>query len=550
MFDRNEQHTTEFNQTHNGPGDNVRDKYIINNYLLGSVDYQQLVQDIKDAEELLAGIAPDKIDLRLKQSAKVEELKHRLVDFKADVFRLHELFTRIPINTERLRKAKAHFDKGEFREADAVLKAEEIQQDVERLKLEEQAAKNRLAAVRKDLADRAQEFLLKARLSLLNPVKEDEDRFKRTEGYFEQALATARTGKVLHEYAVFLSKHNDFSRAEPLYREALEQLRRYGKANPEVFLANVAATVNNLANLHKTIIEYTLAEDEYKKALKAYRTLAKLKPEVFSPSVAMTLNNLAVLHSQREKYDSALAEYQEALEIRRDLAKTNPEAFLPDVAATLHDLATLYYQTKKYDPALAEYREVLRIRRDLAELHPKEFLSDVAMTLNNLAALHYKTKQYDSALAEYEESLTMYRRFSEFNPKAFMSYVAGTLNNLASLHKDTNQYGAAEKEYGEALEIYRALDQNEPKTFLPDLVTTLLNLSIFYLQSVPDKAKSVAYAQEARDILKPLCDKAPHLQEYLDMAEGLLKDNKAKSEASIVCFFAKLSLSLPSTSLR
>ncbi len=109
MFDRQ--------QEHSGTGDNVGRDKIIHNHLLGSVDFQQLLQDIKDAEELLTGIAQDRTDLRLKQLAKVRELKKQLEDFKVNVFRLHEIFTRIPINTERLRRAKEHFDKGEFREA-------------------------------------------------------------------------------------------------------------------------------------------------------------------------------------------------------------------------------------------------------------------------------------------------------------------------------------------------------------------------------------------------------------------------------------------------
>lgn len=96
-------------QSNSGSGG--RDK-IIHNHLHGSVDYQQLIEAIRDEEELLAGIAPERTDLR----KQLEE----------HVFRLHELFTRIPINTERLRLAKAHFDRGEFRKADARLKAEEI----------------------------------------------------------------------------------------------------------------------------------------------------------------------------------------------------------------------------------------------------------------------------------------------------------------------------------------------------------------------------------------------------------------------------------------
>jgi tetratricopeptide (TPR) repeat protein len=379
-------------QTHSGSGDNIGRDKIINNYLLGSVDYQQLEAEIKDAEELLAGIAPEKTSLRLKQATKLEELRKKLTDFKAEVFRLHELFTRIPINTERLRRVKEHFEKGEFREADAVLKAEEIERDVERLKTEQTAAKDKLAAIEQDLADRANEFLFKARLSLVNPAAEGESKFKRTEQYFEQALAAARTADVLHEYALFLYKHNAVSKAEPLYQEALQQDRKNAEAEPKAFL----------------------------------------------PKVATTLNNLAALHYQTQAYNPALKEYEEALKIRRSLAEAEPKAFLQYVAGTLNNLGELHRVTNDYGPALKEYEEALKLYRSLAETEPKAFLPNVADTLNNLAILHLQTQEYGLALKEYEEALKLYRSLAEAEPKAFLQYVAMTLNNLAVLHSDMN----------------------------------------------------------------------------------------------------------------
>jgi tetratricopeptide (TPR) repeat protein len=339
----------------------------------------------KDGEELLAGIAPERMDLRLKQSAKLNELRKRLEDFKADVFRLHELFTRIPINTERLRLAKEHFDKGEFREADAVLKAEEINADVAQHKARRAAALETVAAEDQNLAELANEFLLKGQLALVSPVPEGGSRFKQAEQWFEQALAAARTAEVLFEYTLFLKEHNAFRRAEPLCQEALKQYRSLAAANPEAFLPRVAGTLNNLAVLHRQTNAFGPALDAYEEALQIFRSLAEVSQEAFLPRVAVTLNNLAMLHSDQNAFGPALEEYEEALKIRRSLAEASPEAFLPDVAETL------------------------------------------------------------------------------------------------------------------------------------------INLSIFYLYSVPDTAKSVAYAEKARSILIPLCAQAPHLQQYLDKAEQVLK---------------------------
>lgn len=472
--------TPPVHQTHSGGGDNVAGDKIVHQLLLGSVDYQQLLAEIKDGEELLAGIALERTDLRLKQSAKLEELRKRLEDFKADVFRLHELFTRIPINTERLRQAKAHFNKGEFREANAVLNAEEIRQDVERLKLEKHAAEDRLAAVRKDLDGLASEFLLKARLSLVTPLEVGEDRFRRTEGYFEQALAVARTAEALFAYAKFLQEHNAFKRAEPLYQEALKHYRSLAKKNPETFLPDVARTLNNLAIVHANIKEYDgLALKESEEALKLFRSLAETDQKVFLPNVGMTLNNMAMLHRRNQSFGQALKEFEEALKILKILSQSAPKDFRFSVAATLNNMAILHYQIKGYGPAMKEFEESLKIRRSLAETEPKVFLPKVASTLNNLALLHVNTQEYGIALQEYEE----------------------------------------------ALEISRSFAEAEPRAFLPHLTGTLINLSIFYLYAVTDRAKSVAYAQEAGSILIPLCKQVPHLQSRLDMAERLLKAN-------------------------
>ena len=151
-------------------------------------------------------------------------------------------------------------------------------------------------------------------------------------------------------------------------------------------------------------------------------------------------------------------------------------------------------------------------------------------TLNNLANLHSQTKAFSPALAEYEEALKLRRSLAAANPEAFLKYVAMTLNNLALLHAQTNAFSPALAEYEEALKIRRGLAAANPEAFLPDLAITLNNLSIFYFDGVPDQKQSVAYAQEARSILIPLCSKMPHLQERLDMAEQLLKANAKRSK--------------------
>ncbi|MFZ4557270.1 MAG: tetratricopeptide repeat protein [Pseudanabaena sp.] len=390
---------------------------VTQNIYLQSVDYQRLVEQIRDTQESLEEAS--KPERRLKLAGKLQELEEQLEEFKDNVYKLYEAFTKIEINTERLRQAKAYFDRGEFREADAVLKAEEMTEDLDKLIERERQLERQRENVRDSREQIANEFLIKARLWAT--FYDQSNRLEQTCEYFEEALRAARTGENLFEYALFLQEHYKLNQAEQLYQEALQIYRELAKQKPASFLPDVAMTLNNLAVLHRNTNEMAIALSEYRKALEIYRELAKQKPATFLPYVAMTLNNLAILHEITNEMEIALSEYREALEIYRELAKQNPATFLPDVAMTLNNLATLHEITNEMAIAPSEYTEALEIRRELAKQNPATFLPDVAMTLNNLAILHWNTNEMEIALSEYTEALEIRRELAKQNPATFGS---------------------------------------------------------------------------------------------------------------------------------
>jgi tetratricopeptide (TPR) repeat protein len=95
--------------------------------------------------------------------------------------------------------------------------------------------------------------------------------------------------------------------------------------------------------------------------------------------------------------------------------------------------------------------------------------------------------------------------------------VALTLNNLGSLRKAKNQFPEAEAALEEALAIRRTLAEANPQTYLPDLAMTAVNMSIFYLQAVPDREKSLAYAREALLAALPFVEDVPSVQDDVRM---------------------------------
>lgn len=79
---------------------------------------RQKIEKYQDDEDF-------KTDL-LKISEKRNEVHKKLDDLKHEVIRLAETFTKLPINTERLRLARQHFEIGDYPAARAILDAEQM----------------------------------------------------------------------------------------------------------------------------------------------------------------------------------------------------------------------------------------------------------------------------------------------------------------------------------------------------------------------------------------------------------------------------------------
>ena len=67
-------------------------------------EYPQLLKEIEDLEQDLKDIPLDKTVSRLNKSKKLEEKRKQLQDFRQEVLRLAWTFSKIEINTERLKK--------------------------------------------------------------------------------------------------------------------------------------------------------------------------------------------------------------------------------------------------------------------------------------------------------------------------------------------------------------------------------------------------------------------------------------------------------------
>ena len=537
--------------------------------LANSAQYKDWTNQLNLLGKLFDRTPQEDTQERLQISQNIAQLESQIEQFKQDVLRLAQEFSRIEINTDRLRRAKEHFEKGEIAAARAVFdgEREQMQDENNRLVKEKVRYEQDTLPMLKHSSD---EFYLRAlleRTAYDNPNWLDD-----TCEYFERSINAFETEDNVFGYALFLQNHNRFDQAETWYQkflsefaggdqskrgmtlnnlanlhsdnnelveaaaeyaEALDIYRNLAAVNPSAYLSYVAGTLNNLAILHRANNELVEAAAEYAEALDIRRNLAAVNPSAYLPDVAATLNNLAVLHSANNEMVKAADEYAEALEIRRNLAAVNPSAYLPDVAMTLNNLAILHRANNELAEAAAEYAEALNIYRKLAAVNPSAYLPYVATTLNNLAILHSDNNELVEAAAEYAEALNIYRDLAAVNPSAYLPDVAMTLNNLAVLQSDNNEMVKAAAEYAKALEIRRKLAAVNPSAYLPDVATTLISLAIYHLYSQPNREVSVNYAIEVMTILSPIVKSVPHTQLNFGKAIAVLQQGWGLSSEEI-----------------
>jgi tetratricopeptide (TPR) repeat protein len=150
-----------------------------------------------------------------------------------------------------------------------------------------------------------------------------------------RGMNATTVGLLANQYAMFLYARANYTQAEPLYQRALTiREKALGLEHPEV-----AASLNNLAELYRTQGQYEKAEPLYQRAL-AIREKA-LGPD--HPNVATQLNNLAQLLQATNRLSDAEPLNRRVLEI-----------FLRFTAATRHEHPHLSTIITNYSVLLKE----------------------------------------------------------------------------------------------------------------------------------------------------------------------------------------------------
>ena len=433
--------------------------------------YQKLSKEVSDLEKDLLSLKtsnPESSSIPLLEK-ELSEKKKELQNFEKALMEMAQTITRITTadpDDKRVALAQKEFEEGNYHKALDILNREEIladaaqcEKDFETAKALADKAKEKYRAKIETIVLRIQ-YLSVAKVK--NWVSECKELYVKAVFHARKCYTIPELADLLFKQARFLQDNNQFADSQCVYEEVLEKYRKLGKSTPEAYLPDVAATLNNLGNLHSVTGKHGDAEKEYGEALEKYRKLAESTPEAYLPYVATTLNNLGNLHSDTGKHGDAEKEYGEALEKYRKLAESTPEAYLPDVAMTLNNLGILHSDTDKYGEALEIYRK-------LAESSPEAYLPYVAQTLNNLGVLHHDTGKHGDAEKEYGEALEKYRKLAETSPEAYLPYVAGTLFNMALFRMKQGKLSEAVLMAQESLEKYQTMAELSPAAFNKDV---------------------------------------------------------------------------------
>ena len=312
----------------------------------------------------------------------------------------------------------------------------------------------------------------------------------------------------LNNLSVQQSDNGDRTGALASIQEGARHYRTLADASPDVFLPNLATSLNNLSNQQSGNGDRTGALASIQEAARHYRTLADARPDVFLPNLATSLNNLSNQQSDNGDRTGALASIQEAVQIRRTLADARPDVFLPDLATSLNNLSNQQSGNGDRTGALASIQEAVQIRRTLADARPDVFLPNLATSLNNLSNQQSDNGDRTGALASIQEAVQIRRTLADARPDVFLPDLAGSLNNLSVQQSGNGDRTGALASIQEAVQIRRTLADARPDVFLPNLATSLNNLSVQQSDN-GDRTGALASIQEAVQIRRTLAEARP-----------------------------------------
>ncbi len=404
------------------------------------------------------------VELETKRNQKLNEIKI----LEGEVYKIAIELSKLKLNSERARLAKDFFQTGKYQEARAVLDKVEMHNELEAILQDEQLGEALIRKAQTDREDIANEFLMRARLDTFDFTISN--RIERVVDSYETSLKAQRNIDNLSAYAVFLLGQNQFSQALPLYDEVLKILYKIGHNEPEIYLSQLADSLNNFGHLLQSKND-TTAIDYFKAAYDIRIRQFEGDPEKFIAEKAHATANLAYMYWRTgQPARVVLALYESAIADYRRLIEEAPEVdHVVSLARALNNAGVYYRELKKYDEALPLYLEALKIRKNLFEQVSPMYLPDLAETRNNVGVVYSLTDKFEEANLIFEETMRAWDALCEDNPQAYLPRKAKTLEALGDNMRAAGDPNNAIRKYRQSIETLTEISRVEPEAYHPDL---------------------------------------------------------------------------------
>lgn len=486
----------------------------ITQVLAQSLQYNDLLKQIKTQKKLLALTSATDTADRLEISNEINFLESQLEQFKKDVIKLAEQFELIEINTERLKNAKDYFDKGEIKEAKAVLESElEQMQDEQAMLLEK---KNEFEEdILPKLKNNAEEFMMLALLAVTD--YENKDRLEKTGEYFKRSIQSFETKQNLIEYGTFLILTGAVTEAGKQFEKFIKKFA--GDMTDEEKVGSFV----NFGMYYFQVNQYDIAKDYLEQALKILETEPARSFKDYKYSYAAANGNLAIIFQQEMRYKEADEKYLQTILTCREILDDNYQQNASMYIDMLNNHGYLLTNMERFEearqPLDTAYKEIERFEQKLGITLP------VHLTHNflNYGNLLFYMGKFEKALEQYQFALNVIEAYSTANPALYLPKKCLVLNSIGFIKMQEKKFDEARTYYENAILQMHELVTREPQSHLVNYCMFVVNLCEVYSELKIEKETAVTRCFDVITTLFPSETALPFTKVIVDRAVIVLK---------------------------
>ncbi len=487
---------------------------------------ENLVSKMDEAEELRKDILRESDPNRKKQkSLRLGRISKEINSRKEYILSLATTFSKIELNTERLRNAYEEFLKGNADVVDKILDLESLEGEQREIlrSAEEIDEQKKLSDERRIL--NSNEFLLKASNTLL--LDGDAEKYKTAEALFLKSIETYRNTVNLFAYGTFLISQNKFKEAAAMFGECINSYSN-APGDRKKYRGDVASAYQNMAYCLEQLNEFELAEDCYQNSLSIYEDMRK-EGENVEMELSAAYNNIANLKMSGPDFAESEQYLLKSLEIKKKLSESgSPESML-SLAFGFMGLGKYLAEKGDYVNSYNINGSALTILDGLRSEFPGKYDAEYARTVNNIAQMLTNMKQIEVAREAFEDCLALRRNLFRNNPAGFTADLSSTLNGFGLMEYKQRNFSKAETLLAEALELRRELARDFPDSFEDEFAESLENYGMLVLNT-KGASSAEPFISESIQIIEKLKAKMPRI--------FLLRDARLKYHRALVHYVA------------